>query len=238
MIAPIVIDGHTTTVENGNCPWICLSSQLASCRSQDRTLIHQAVSLHACHLHSPTCLPGTPKNTGKKQVEKSITNYGFSLQTWDLYLSHSSTRKSTTWRNIQFVNQFCSDEWLQTLEKKLSLYSLALWNRHSRWGRWHRRRICHIFMAKAATVTIGASALQKVTANGPVGRANTRYDLNHSVTFWWSSKNKSTVFKDLWRSSSTSFLRRMFMHFNHPELKVPTNKEVYRHIITIKALRI
>ena len=50
------------------------------------------------------------------------------------------------------------------------LLSLALCNRHSWWGRWHRRRICHNFVAEAATVTIGTSALQNVTANGPADR--------------------------------------------------------------------
>ena len=188
------------------------------------------------------------KRIRKEQVQKRITNSGFDFHTCKKILD-KFIRISRWLRTLQnFTKQYTNGA-SQQLEgtsnlsinfvltndcklsrKKLSLYSLALCNRHSRWGRWHRRRICHIFMAKAATVTIGASALQKVTANGPVGRANTRCDLNHSVTYRWSSKNKWTVFKDLWRSSSTSFLRRMFMHFNHPELKVPTNKEVYRHI--------
>ena len=67
--------------------------------------------------------------------------------------------------------QFCSDKGSQTLEEKpLPLYCLALCNRHSWWGRWHRRRICHNFVAEAATVTIGTSALQNVTANGPADR--------------------------------------------------------------------
>ena len=210
MIAPIVIDVHTTTVENGNCPWICLSSQLASCRSQNRTLIHQAVSLHACHLHSSTCLPSTEKNTEKAGGKKyhKLWPWIVNMQTvFDkfipisrllrtLHINEGSQQlEGTSSLSINFV--LTND--CKLSRKKLSLYSLALWNRHSRWGRWHRRRICHIFMAKAATVTIGASALQKVTANGPVGRASTRYDLNHSVTFWWSSSNKWIVFKDVQR---------------------------------------
>ena len=78
-------------------------------------------------------------------------------------------RKPTTWGDIRFVDKFCSDKSLQTLERK-NTSPLALCKRHSWWGRWHRRRICHNFVAEAATVTIGTSALQKVTANGPADR--------------------------------------------------------------------
>ena len=107
MIAPIVSDGHTTTVEKGNCPWICLSSQLASCRSQNRTLIQQAVSLHACHLHSLTCLPSTEKEYGKSRcknvsqtlalifthAKKYLINSSEFQDGWEHYkISQSSTR--------------------------------------------------------------------------------------------------------------------------------------------------
>ena len=57
--------------KKNTCQWISLSSQLASSKSQNRTLIHKAVSVHACHLRPQTCLPSTEKSKEKEQVGKT-----------------------------------------------------------------------------------------------------------------------------------------------------------------------
>ena len=166
-----------------------LSSQLASSRSQNRTLIHQAVSLHACHLRPQTCLPSTEKSKEKEQVGKTSPTLALDCKHanhvcqihlnfqlgWEhhIFTKHYTNKESqqleetSGWSINSVLTNLCK---LSREKTPLPLYCLALCNRHSWWGRWHRRRICHNFVAEAATVTIGTSALQNVTANGPADR--------------------------------------------------------------------
>ena len=160
------------------------------------------------------------KRIRKEQVQKRITNSGFDFHTCKKILD-KFIRISRWLRTLQnFTKQYTNGA-SQQLEGTSNLsINFVLTNdcKLSRQKSPSTPRPC---------VTGTAGGVGGIEMGLQIERANTRYDLNHSVTFWWSSNNKWTVFNHSWCLSSASFFKR---DFNHPELKVPTNKGVYRHI--------
>ena len=185
---PTVIDGYTAAAEQTIAiQFVYLLSWLPAEVKTEHSFTKLSLCTPVISIHRHAC--HQLKNNTERAGGKRITKNGFGLQTCNhvcqihpdfnmaeniikFHKAVHKQRKPTTWGNIRLVNQFCSDKGSQTLEETtpLPLYCLALCNRHSWWGRWHRRRICHNFVAEAATVTIGTSALQNVTANGPADR--------------------------------------------------------------------